>query len=634
MSTSDSKKRINYFYDDKIGDYSHGPGHPMKPMRVKMTHSLVMSYGLYKKMEIYRPRPGTIEELTQFHTDEYIKFLGKVTPANFDDYYQDQVKFSVGDDCPVFDGLLEYCQITAGGSLEGAARLNHNLCDIAVNWAGGLHHAKMQEASGFCYVNDIVIAIIELLRYHPRVLYIDIDVHHGDGVEEAFYTTDRVMTLSFHNYGDFFPGTGDINDIGYGKGKYYAVNVPLRDGIDDTTYKTIFEPVVTHVIEWYQPSVIVLQCGADSLSGDRLGTFNLSTIGHGECVRFVKKFNIPMLVLGGGGYTIRNVPRCWAYETAIIVDKDVPMELPHNEFYEYFGPEYTLHTTPSNMENMNSPDYLEAAKLKIFENLDRSRHTPSVQMQDVPRDRYMLEDYDEDLEDPDNRRTQRSWDKRIVPDNEYEDSDDEEQESNSRRGRVPYIRTYRYKFLSGQAKLQAANTSASAVAADTIMGDAERSSSADAVVPPIPPSPQTMAPGIQAEEEKEDDNDMDDVIEEVLEATDMQVDSSFNPHSVALYPIEETNGVPTSFSSSSSSSLSSSPSLLSPIPTAESDLVAVNTENTTSTSTTPPPQSLSTSPPPTPVVSATTTSSTTVLTTDIVTTTVTTTTTSPSNIIP
>ena len=111
-------------------------------------------------------------------------------------------------DCPVFDGLYDFCATYTGCSIDGAVKLNHGLTDIAVNWSGGLHHAKKMEASGFCYVNDIVLAILELLKYNPRVLYIDIDVHHGDGVEEAFYTTDRVMTLSFHKYGDFFPGTG------------------------------------------------------------------------------------------------------------------------------------------------------------------------------------------------------------------------------------------------------------------------------------------------------------------------------------------------------------------------------------------------------------------------------------------
>jgi histone deacetylase 1/2 len=295
--------------------------------------------------------------MTQFHTDEYVDFLQKVNPDNMEAYAKEQSKYNVGDDCPVFDGLFEFCGISAGGSMEGAARLNRGKCDIAVNWAGGLHHAKKSEASGFCYINgiflwfniytsrmsdtdeiplwpDIVLGIIELLRYKQRVLYIDIDVHHGDGVEEAFYTTDRVMTVSFHKYGEYFPGTGELRDIGVGPGKYYAVNFPLRDGIDDKSYKDIFEPVIKSVMEWYRPEAIVLQCGGDSLSGDRLGCFNLSMKGHANCVNFTKSFGLPVLVLGGGGYTMRNVARTWAYETGMLVGEQMGPELPYNDYYE------------------------------------------------------------------------------------------------------------------------------------------------------------------------------------------------------------------------------------------------------------------------------------------------------------
>ncbi len=289
--------------------------------------------------------------MTQFHTDEYIEFLQKVTPDNMEAYSKEQSKYNVGDDCPVFDGLFEFCGISAGGSMEGAARLNRGKCDMAVNWAGGLHHAKKSEASGFCYVNgkntcclpwnssnktylDIVLGIIELLRFRQRVLYIDIDVHHGDGVEEAFYTTDRVMTVSFHKYGEYFPGTGELRDIGVGQGKNYAVNFPLRDGIDDRSYKSIFEPVIKAVMEYYRPEAIVLQCGGDSLSGDRLGCFNLSMRGHANCVNFVKSFNLPTLVLGGGGYTMRNVSRTWAYETGALVGETLGPQLPYNDYYE------------------------------------------------------------------------------------------------------------------------------------------------------------------------------------------------------------------------------------------------------------------------------------------------------------
>lgn len=181
---------------------------------------------------------------------------------------------------------------------------------------------------------DIVLGILELLRYKQRVLYIDIDVHHGDGVEEAFYTTDRVMTVSFHKYGEYFPGTGELRDVGVGQGKHYSVNFPLRDGIDDKSYQGIFEPVIKSVMEYYRPEAIVLQCGGDSLSGDRLGCFNLSMRGHANCVSFVKSFDLPVLVLGGGGYTMRNVSRAWAYETGLLVGQNMGADLPYNDYYE------------------------------------------------------------------------------------------------------------------------------------------------------------------------------------------------------------------------------------------------------------------------------------------------------------
>jgi len=128
--------------------------------------------------------------------------------------------------------------------------------DIAINWAGGLHHAKKYEASGFCYANDCVLGIIELLKTYQRVLYIDIDCHHGDGVEEAFLTTDRVMTASFHKYGDYFPGTGALDDIGCEEGKYYCVNFPFNDGVNDETFLAAFQPVIKEIIYRFKPEAI------------------------------------------------------------------------------------------------------------------------------------------------------------------------------------------------------------------------------------------------------------------------------------------------------------------------------------------------------------------------------------------
>ncbi|KAI5991572.1 histone deacetylase complex catalytic component RPD3 [Pisolithus albus] len=418
------RKRVCYFFDSDIGGFHYGPGHPMKPTRIRMCHSLVMNYGLYKKMEIFRAKPATKREMTQFHSDEYVDFLSRITPSNMNQYIKEQHKYNVGDDCPVFDGLFDYCSISAGGSMEGAARLSRDKCDIAINWAGGLHHAKKSEASGFCYVNDIVLGILELLRYHSRVLYIDIDVHHGDGVEEAFYTTDRVMTVSFHKYGEYFPGTGELRDIGIGKGKHYALNFPLRDGVSDENYKSVFEPVIRQVMEYYDPSAIVLQCGTDSLSGDKLGCLNLSMRGHANCVKFVKSFNKPLLLLGGGGYTMRNVSRAWAFETGLAAGVELGRDIPVNEYYEYFGPDYELDVKASNTEDMNTPEYLERVKNIVLDNVRRLKGPPSVQMTGTTD---MMDDMnqDEDFIPSNERRHRRLLDPRVQADGEFSDSDDE-----------------------------------------------------------------------------------------------------------------------------------------------------------------------------------------------------------------
>merc|ERR1719433_34533 len=401
MAVAQTKKKVCYYYDDEIGNFYYGAQHPMKPHRIRMTHTLLLCYDLYKKLEIYRPYALSEADMTNFHADDYVNFLHQVTPENEHKFQTCQDKYNIDVDCPVFEGLFRFCQLTSGGSVGSAYRLNHGMADICVNWSGGLHHAKKSEASGFCYVNDIVLAILELLKFAQRVLYIDIDIHHGDGVEEAFYCTDRVMTVSFHKYGEFFPGTGDVNDIGAGPGVPYSINFPLDDGMNDEAYQSVFKPIISKVMESYQPGAIVLQCGADSLTDDRLGCFNLTLDGHGECVKYVKSFNIPLLVLGGGGYTIRNVARCWTNETAICLDTEISNDIPHNEYYEYFFPDFKLNIPPSNRENKNTRQSLEKTKNTILEILRDLPNSPSVQFHDA--DRSMHVQPEEKEPDPDAR---------------------------------------------------------------------------------------------------------------------------------------------------------------------------------------------------------------------------------------
>ncbi|CAJ1933533.1 unnamed protein product [Cylindrotheca closterium] len=393
------KKRVSYFYDQEMPLVYFGSAHPMKPHRLKLTHHLILNYGLHKRLDCFNPKPADPGVMSEyFHDEEYVQFLRKITPDNGRQHAANIQRFNVGGtaDCPVFEGLFEFNQITSGASIDGAVQLCLDMYDIAINWSGGFHHAHKAEAAGFCYINDIVLAIVELLKVHARVLYVDIDVHHGDGVEEAFYTSDRVMTFSLHKYGDFFPGTGSNREKGAKAGDGYSLNCPLNNGISDEKYfDQLFKPIFDKIMEVFQPSAIVLQCGADSLAADRLGTLNLTTKGHATMVQYVKSKSIPTLVLGGGGYTIRNVARVWCYETAVLVDKpDICDDIPYHDYYEYFAPTYKLHLKPENMTDLNSKSDIDNIRTDLLQQLKGLRGAPSVAMHQVPPLFHRMEEKD------------------------------------------------------------------------------------------------------------------------------------------------------------------------------------------------------------------------------------------------
>lgn len=263
------------------------------------------------------------------------------------------------------------------------------------------------------------------------MLYIDIDIHHGDGVELAFYQSNRVMTVSFHKYtGDFFPGTGKLDDNGNGSGKHFCLNVPLQDGIDDDMYLTIFKTVIDDTVTAFRPSSIVLQCGADSLGCDRLGAFNLSIAAHGECVNFVRKYNVPLLVVGGGGYTIKNVSRCWTYETAVLVGATISDDLPATVYDSFFADSrWKLHPPlTGKVDNQNSPASLQRITTSIRTKLRYLQGAPSIAMQEIPPDiQGFLWDEERSAEERDEERGTRyageERSDRSMARNEYFDGD-------------------------------------------------------------------------------------------------------------------------------------------------------------------------------------------------------------------
>jgi histone deacetylase 1/2 len=343
-----------------------------------------------KNKNLQRPRRAQAEELASFHGEEYLETLRNISPAQWRQSHSKYARYGLDDDCPIFPGLFDYCRLSAGASIEAAAKLNAGQYDIAINWAGGLHHAKKSEASGFCYINDCVLGILELLKVHPRVLYIDLDIHHGDGVEEAFYTTDRVMTLSLHLYrpenvatgtAGFFPGTGALSEIGEGSGRGYSVNVPLVEGCTDEEYLSLFKPILERIMQIYKPGAVVLQCGADALVGDRIGAFSLTLEGHAEAVRFVKSFNLPMIVLGGGGYTKTTVARAWTLDTATVLDVELEDSLPTGEYYAYFAAEPRLrHNLPARYADSNKKEDLERIRSTIMDQLKQLKTAPGAGM--------------------------------------------------------------------------------------------------------------------------------------------------------------------------------------------------------------------------------------------------------------
>ena len=439
--------KVSYHYNSTVEDMHFGKTHPMKPWRLTLTKHLVLGYGLQYAMDTFEAVAAGKDQVRAFHDPDYVDFLSEVSPQTFEALCQipryanhippkheyDTVDLgpfnlstSPGADCPVFDGMSTYLFLYTGATLAATHQLTTHQSDIAINWSGGLHHAHKSEASGFCYINDIVLSILELLKTWPRVLYIDIDVHHGDGVEEAFQRQPRVMTLSYHRYGPyddtghkFFPGTGDVNDVGLKGtvGENFALNVPIPSGIDDRQYKYLFEGVTGRAIEAFNPSAIVLQCGADSLGGDRLGQFNLNIRQHGECVNFVKRQNRPLLILGGGGYTARNVARAWCHETALATDNTlpdaIPLEfVPRPEAFKgrahgdgkLFPPFQRLHA------NDCKDVELEYMVKKLDNDLRRVRNSPWVKMDQLPHHSLqssIMSDVDEDMAHTKSERDRR-----------------------------------------------------------------------------------------------------------------------------------------------------------------------------------------------------------------------------------
>ena len=299
-------------YSDAWKSFDYGPQHPLRMERLGLTWRLMEAYGLTTLADatVHGHEPATERAIGRYHAREYLDVL-KAANGGFAPTGAERYGLGPGDN-PVFPGLWDASRLCAGGSLLAAELVASGRAARAFHFAGGLHHALPARASGFCYVNDAVLAILHLKSRGLRVLYVDIDAHHGDGVQHAFYDDPSVMTISTHERGDYlFPGTGFVEEAGEGDGVGFSVNLPLEPYTDSAIYLPAFEQVVPPLIGAFRPDVVVAQLGIDSHRTDPLTHLALDVQGFTRAVRRITELSPTLVCLGGGGYDLQNVGRAW-----------------------------------------------------------------------------------------------------------------------------------------------------------------------------------------------------------------------------------------------------------------------------------------------------------------------------------
>jgi acetoin utilization protein AcuC len=296
---------------------------PFDTSRAEKTRKTIYPMGLLsgKQKKEIKPTPATRTELEMFHHPVYLDAIQK---AEQGDLTPEAFAMGIGTpDCPVFNGMYEYISSASGASITGARLILSGEADVAFNPSGGFHHAGPRSASGFCFINDIVLAAMVLTQAGKRVLFLDLDVHHGDGVQEAFYQRDDVMTISLHESGKtLFPGTGGVDETGRGKGKGYSVNIPLPVGTYDAAYERAFRKAALPLIVKYDPDVLIVELGMDGLSGDPLAHLHLTNNAYAEVIKDILKLEKPILATGGGGYNVEATVRGWALSWSILCGED------------------------------------------------------------------------------------------------------------------------------------------------------------------------------------------------------------------------------------------------------------------------------------------------------------------------
>lgn len=325
--------QAHVIWDDGFTGYNFGLGHPMSPVRLDLTARLCREFGLFEgsDVQVDAPEAATDEVLARIHDEAYIAAVRKASL----DPSAPLEQFGLGtEDDPAFVGMHEISARIAEGSRLVAESVWTGSAQHGVNFTGGLHHAMPDRASGFCIYNDAALAIDWLLdNGAKRVVYVDVDAHHGDGVEKMFWNDPRVLTISVHETGAvLFPGTGFPRDLGGPDAEGYAVNLPLPPGVGDGAWLRAFDAVVPALVRSFEPDIMVTQHGADSHFTDPLAHLSISVDAQVIVAQTLHDLSHELcggrwVALGGGGYEVVGVvPRSWTHLVAIAAHRDISVE--------------------------------------------------------------------------------------------------------------------------------------------------------------------------------------------------------------------------------------------------------------------------------------------------------------------
>ncbi|MGQ9590068.1 MAG: acetoin utilization protein AcuC [Planctomycetota bacterium] len=311
--------RAAFIHSAEIEKYRYPPTCPFRTERAGLTRARLRSMGLLGGPDRREtaPEPASREAIERFHAPRYLDALLAAEAGDLD--IEALGMGLATEDCPIFRGMYEYAALACGASVLGAELLLAGEADVVFNPSGGYHHAHAARAGGFCYLNDVVLACERLVRAGKRVAFLDVDVHHPDGVQDAFYDRSDVLVVSFHqDPKTLFPWTGKVEEAGVGAGTGYTVNVPLPVGTYDEAFLRSFRAVFPPLVRAYRPDVVVVEIGMDMLSGDPLANLALTNNAYAEVLEFVVGLGLPILATGGGGYHVENTVRGWALAWSIL----------------------------------------------------------------------------------------------------------------------------------------------------------------------------------------------------------------------------------------------------------------------------------------------------------------------------